>query len=59
MQIYHKMALAKNLHEQKTNSVNIYCVQRGCDTKIKGLHTFSVAFIHKMALKKQCETGGE
>ena len=53
------MALAKNLHEQKTNLVNIYCVQKGCGTKIKGLYTFSVVFIHKMALKKQCEMGSE
>ena len=45
--------LAKNLHEQKTNSMNKYCLQRGCATKIKGLHTFSVVLIHKMALKKQ------
>ena len=51
VQFYHKMALAKNLHEQKTNLVNIYRVQKGCGTKIKGLHTFSVVFIHKMALK--------
>ena len=53
VQFYHKMTLAKNLHEQKTNSVNIYCVQRGCATKIKGLHTFSVVLIHQIALKKQ------
>ena len=31
--------------------IYIYCVQRGCGTKIKCLQTFSVVFIHKMALK--------
>ena len=48
----HSLLLEINLHEQEINSMNIYCVQRGRGTKIKGLHTFSVVFIHKMALKK-------
>ena len=52
VQFYYKMALVKNLHEQETNSMNIYCAQRGCGTQIKGLHTFSAVFIHKMTLKK-------
>ena len=54
VQFYHKMALAKNLHELKTNLVNIYRVQKGCGTKIKGLwlHTFLSSSVDCAALSQ-------